>query len=99
VTENDLEIVPADPLGGDALRLLHKAAVEARALYPELHAPDAPWPTNSPTPPGGVYLPGYSGGQVVACGFRRIPPFGASVDDPTSICFEKLIVPGESSAV
>lgn len=163
MTDNDLEIEPGDPLGVDALRLLREAAVEARALYPELHAPAAPWPSNPPTPPGGVYLLGYAGGQAVACGalrplsegaaevrrmyvtrparrrgyalamlealeahaaglgytrlrletgrkqlpamalyeacgFTRIPPFGEYVDDPTSVCFEKLIVPGESSA-
>lgn len=24
-----------------------------------------------------------------ACGFRRIPPFGRHVDDPTSVCYER----------
>jgi GNAT superfamily N-acetyltransferase len=66
-----LDIVEADPQGADARSLLHEAAVEARALYPELHAPDAPWPTNAPTPPRGVYLLGYVDGKVVASGALR----------------------------
>jgi putative acetyltransferase len=66
-----MNIVEADPQGADAQSLLHEAAVEARALYPELQAPDAPWPTNSPTPPRGVYLLGYADGKVVASGALR----------------------------
>ena len=60
-----------DPQGPEARTLLRLAAVEARALYPELHAPGAPWPTNEPTPPRGVYLVAYLDGQPVAMGAHR----------------------------
>ena len=66
-----LAIVEADPQGADALWLLREAAIEARRLYPELHAPDDPWPTNAPTRPRGVYLLGYVDGKVVASGALR----------------------------
>jgi len=66
-----LNIVEADPQGADALSLLREAAIEARGLYPELHAPDDPWPTNAPTRPRGVYLLGYLDGKVVASGALR----------------------------
>lgn len=66
-----LTIVEADPQGPAALALLREAAIEARALYPELQAPDAPWPTNPPTPAGGVYLIGYDGDRALACGALR----------------------------
>lgn len=39
--------------------LLRKAASEARDLYPELLAVDAPWPGKPPTPQRGVCLVGY----------------------------------------
>lgn len=138
------------------MALLREAAIEARALYPELFAHDTPWPTNPPTPQAGLYLLGYSEGKPVACGalrpidqsvvevcrlfvtaaarrrslaqaimreleshaaalgysvmrletgnrqlsavalyeklgFRRIPAFGNYVNDPVSLCFEKVI--------
>ncbi|HSW03663.1 GNAT family N-acetyltransferase [Aquabacterium sp.] len=60
-----------DAQGADAMALLREAAIDARALYPELHRPDAPWPTNPPTPPRGVYLVAYVSGQPVACGALR----------------------------
>jgi putative acetyltransferase len=66
-----VRIVEADPQGADALGLLREAAVEARALYPELFEPDAPWPTNLPTPQGGVYVVAYEGERPVACGAIR----------------------------
>lgn len=66
-----ISIVEVDPQGAEALSLLREAAVEARALYPELQAPDAPWPTNGPTSPGGIYLLGYVDGTVVASGALR----------------------------
>jgi len=66
-----LEIVISNPQGRDAQRLLREAAIEARELYPELHDQDAPWPTNPPTPAGGVYLLGYAGGTAVAGGALR----------------------------
>jgi len=33
-----------------------------------------------------------------SCGFKRIPPFGEHADDPTSVCYEKVIVAGGPSA-
>jgi putative acetyltransferase len=30
-------------------------------------------------------------------GFKRIPPFGEYVNDPTSVCFEKLVGMGGAS--
>lgn len=67
----NVEIRLTDPNGVDALTLLSEAAIEARALYPELHEPNAPWPTNAPTPPGGVYLVAYLNGMPAACGALR----------------------------
>jgi len=26
-----------------------------------------------------------------SCGFERIPPFGEYINDPTSVCYEKLV--------
>lgn len=136
--------------------LLREASVEARRLYPELHRPGDPWPTNRPTPPRGAYFIAYEQGIPVAmgahypmdgqcsevrrmftsalarqqgagrailsaveqhaagqgfcelrletgnrqgpavalyeaAGYRRIEPYGAYRDDPTSVCFAKLI--------
>jgi len=60
-----------DPQGDDAMGLLREAALEARALYPELFPPGAPWPDNPSTPARGVYLVGYADGKPVACGALR----------------------------
>ena len=64
-------ISEVDPQGHDALSLLRAAAVDARQLYPELHQPGDPWPTNGPTPPRGAYFIAYLGGQPVAMGAHR----------------------------
>jgi GNAT superfamily N-acetyltransferase len=160
-----IEIREVDPQGSEAMGLLHEAALDARALYPELHDPAAPGPRNPPTPPGGTYLLAYLDGVPLASGalrpldeqtaevrrmyvlrtarrgglaramlvaleararalgyrrlrletgcrqqpamalyeasgFRRIPPFGPYVDDPTSVCFEKVLSdgPGDTAA-
>ncbi len=53
------------------LQLLRLAAIEARALYPELHAKGHPWPTNDPPPPRGVHLLATIGGCVVGMGAHR----------------------------
>jgi GNAT superfamily N-acetyltransferase len=79
MTKPKLKIVAVDPQGADAMALLREAALEARALYPELFATDAPWPGNPPTPARGVYLVAYSGGQPVACGALR-PLDGVTVE-------------------
>lgn len=71
MTIDRCDIRQVNPQGADALALLHDAAVEASALYPELHDPTAPGPTNAPTPPRGVYLVGYLNGMAVACGALR----------------------------
>jgi putative acetyltransferase len=60
-----------DPQGEDALSLLREAAIEARALYPELHTEGAPWPGNPSTPPGGTYVIAYELERPVACGALR----------------------------
>jgi len=66
-----LRIEPVDPCGADALALLHQAALDARALYPELFAPDAPFPTNPPATPRTVYLVAYDGNTPVGCAALR----------------------------
>ena len=45
-----------------------EAALDARALYPDLIAADAPFPTNSPLPERGAYVVGYVDGRPLACG-------------------------------
>jgi GNAT superfamily N-acetyltransferase len=64
-------IVESNPEGHDALALLREAAIEARELYPELHDPEAPWPTNQPTPPRGAYFVAYAGSRAVGMGAHR----------------------------
>ncbi len=74
-----MRIAPVDPRGADATALLHEAAVEARALYPELHGPTSPWPTNLPTPLRGLYLVAYLDGRPAGSGALR-PIDGATVE-------------------
>lgn len=64
-------IKEVDPQGIDALALLRLAAIEARTLYPGLHAPDDPWPVNEPTPPRGVYLVAFINGKPIGMGAHR----------------------------
>lgn len=64
-------ISESDPCGPDALSLLREAAIEARALYPELHDPTGSWPTNEPTPRRGAYFVAYNGTQAVGMGAHR----------------------------
>lgn len=64
-------IIESDPQGPEALRLLREAAIEARDLYPELHDPQAPWPTNHPTPARGAYFVAYARTRAVGMGSHR----------------------------
>jgi putative acetyltransferase len=68
---HSLRIEVVDPQGADALALLREAAIEARALYPDPHAPDAPFPDNPPTLPRGIYLLAYEGKLPIASGALR----------------------------
>jgi putative acetyltransferase len=68
-----LAIGPVDPQHLQALALLSEAAIEARALYPELFKPDSPAPTNAPLGQREVYLLAWRDGVAVGCGaLRRI---------------------------
>lgn len=71
LTAAPLVLVDVDPQGADAMALLGQAAVEAEALYPELHDPARPGPVNAPTPVGGCYLLACLNGQPVGCGALR----------------------------
>jgi GNAT superfamily N-acetyltransferase len=64
-------IAEVDPLCVDAMALLREASIEARELYPELHSPTDPWPTNTPTPPRGAYMVAYLRDQPIAMGAHR----------------------------
>lgn len=65
------QIEVVDPQHPQALVLLGEAAREARALYPELFAPDAPAPTNPPLRSREVYLLASRDGQALGCGALR----------------------------
>ena len=68
-----LAIEPVDPQHLQALTLLGEAAIEARALYPDLFRPDSPAPTNGPLGQREVYLLAWRDGVAVGCGaLRRI---------------------------
>ena len=69
----ELRIEHADPQGAEALALLREAAIEVRAMYPELQAQGHPslWPTNPPLPARGAYFLGYLGTTAVASGALR----------------------------
>jgi hypothetical protein len=75
-----LNIAAVDPQGSDALSLLHVAAREARQLYPGLHGPSDPLPTNGPTPPRGAYFIAYLEGRAIAMGAHR--PLDEQHDPP-----------------
>jgi GNAT superfamily N-acetyltransferase len=70
-TLSQVRIEAKDPLGPEALFLLHEAALEARELYPDLIDQTAPMPTNQPLQPGGVYLIASLDGKPVGCGALR----------------------------
>ena len=66
-----LVIRPVDPQGKDAIALLHEAANEVRAHYPDLFTLESPGPANPPNPAGGIYLLGYLDDQPVVSGALR----------------------------
>jgi GNAT superfamily N-acetyltransferase len=66
-----LQIEAVDPQHPQALVLLREAAREARKLYPELFAAEAPAPTNSPLRPREIYLLAWRDGRALGCGALR----------------------------
>ena len=74
-----LRVEQVDPRGAHAMALLREAALEARALYPELFSPASPMPGNPPAAPRAVYLAAYDDkGKPVGCAALR------PVDDSTA---------------
>ena len=69
---SQLTIRSVDSQDPQALLLLAEAAVEARALYPDLFAPDAPAPGNSPLRAREVYLLALRDAHPVGCGALRV---------------------------
>lgn len=67
-----LTIRAVDSQDPQALLLLAEAAVEARSLYPDLFAPDAPAPGNAPLRPREVYLLAFRDERPVGCGALRV---------------------------
>jgi GNAT superfamily N-acetyltransferase len=70
-TAPTIAIEPRDPLGQEALFLLHEAALEARQLYPDLFAPGVPMPTNQAHKSCDIYLIAFLDGKPVGCGALR----------------------------
>ncbi len=66
-----LLIDAVDPQHPQALALLGEAALQARALYPELFALDAPAPSNPPLRTREVYLLAWRDGRAIGCGALR----------------------------
>lgn len=66
-----LTVVPADPLGQEALGLLAEAAAEARLRYPEFFVDGEPPPTNAPIGPRSCFVLAHLDGAVVGCGALR----------------------------
>jgi putative acetyltransferase len=70
-TTLSLTIEAVDPQHPQALALLAEAAIEARALYPDLFAPAAPPPVNPPLGARDRYLLALRDGRAVGCGALR----------------------------
>jgi len=71
MVRSPLLLEDVDPQCAEALALLRQAAIEARQLYPEYFTSDSPFPTNSPTPPRGLYLVARLDGVPVGMGSHR----------------------------
>ncbi len=69
-------IEQVDPRSAPAMALLREAALEARALYPELFTPGTPMPTNPPAAERTVYLVVYD--EHVASGCAALRPLDAA---------------------
>lgn len=67
-----LTIRSVDAQDPQALMLLAEAAVEARALYPELFAPHAPAPVNAPLRAREIYLVACHEGRPLGCGALHV---------------------------
>jgi putative acetyltransferase len=67
----NLRFDSVDPRGDVALSLLREAAVEARELYADTVAADAPWPRNTALGSRDVYVVAYLDECAVACGALR----------------------------
>ena len=75
-----LRIEGTDPQHPEALRLLAEAALEARALYPELFGADTPPPRNPPLAEREAYLLAWRDGRALGCGaLRRHSAFGGEL--------------------
>ena len=75
-----VRIESTDPQGPDAMSLLREAALEARALYPDLIAPNALMPANTPLQERDAYFVAFLDGTPVGCGaLRRIDEATAEV--------------------
>jgi len=77
MNRDSLVIQPVDSQSKDALMLLHQAAFEAREIYADLFAPNAPFPANQLTPNRGIYLIAYLDNAPVASGALR--PFNETI--------------------
>lgn len=74
-----LALLHADRLCHPATQLLQLMCLEARRRYPE------EWPAGAPRAPTGAI------GFYESEGYARIPPYGAYVRDPLSLCYEKAL--------
>jgi len=87
----DVRVV--DPLCADALELLHAAALEARALYPDLIGAATPLPTNAPHAPGCVYLVAHDGDRPAGMGaLRPLPATSGGATEPDTAEVRRMFV-------
>jgi GNAT superfamily N-acetyltransferase len=60
-------LLQVEPRCAEALALLDEAVAEANVLYPELHSPGRPPPSNEPLPERAVFLLATTGTQQAGC--------------------------------